>query len=166
MDHLSLGHTSNQSAGSSKGRKCKECDYFGPEESFPFPLHTSTSSRRLMNCSECTQRMREREEKKRAKAQRKKLGIPEPEQIPTMSLDEMLHDLERNRGRTLALDAYVNLPQDMELPELEPRAKKPGTEDVFRLANAVRNLIYPATGFRWRYALKHCPCDYDLITRL
>lgn len=115
-----------------------------------------------MNCSECTQRMREREEKKRAKAQRKKLGIPEPEQIPTMSLDEMLHDLERNRGHTLALDTYVILPQDMELPELEPRAKKPGTEGVFRLANAVRNLIHPATGFRWRCVLKHFSRDDEL----
>lgn len=103
-----------------------------------------------MNCAACTQRMRQREENKRAKALRKEQGIPELESIPTISLDDMRQSLESRRGQVLSLDAYVVLPQNLELPELESRRQKPGTEDVFRLANAVRNAIHRVTGFRWR----------------
>ena len=134
-------------------RKCKECDFFGPEESFPLPLKNTGHGmdKRLMNCAACTEKMRQREEKKRARAIRRKMGIPEPATIPTTHLNDLIRFLEERKGQTVTLDVNAILPDGMELPEPEnPRMKKAGTEEVFRLANAVRNRIHSATGFRWR----------------
>ena len=67
-----------------------------------------------------------------------------------VSLDQFVEMLSKHRGGQVSLDTYIDLlPQNLDDGSTE-QAKHPGTESIFGLANAVRDYITPATGYRWR----------------
>ena len=134
-------------------KKCTKCAYTGHEESFP---RKRANKGFHATCYDCTNRERS---KKTTRSDRVRLREDGYEPSSTVSLQDYLDNVLKHRGCNFALDSLVTLPPDLQ-PSSTEQGKQPGTEDVFGLANAVRNLISPVTEYRWRCARSQ-PTKYE-----
>jgi hypothetical protein len=125
-------------------RKCTKCDYTGVEETFP---RKRSGKGFHATCYECTNRDKTRKNNSRSDRVRLREEGYEPPTV--LTLQECLNEIAKYRGCTFQVDTLVSLPPDLQ-PSNTEQGKQPGTEDVFGLANAVRNLISPVTEYRWR----------------
>lgn len=126
-------------------QKCVKCNFTGPLDSFP--QRRTTSRGPTLLCHSCCDKDRPKRHDRTERMTRQKEDGSEPSSI--MSLDEFLDLLSGYQNSTYSIDTFIELPPDVQLAPTE-QEKRPGTEGLFGLANAVRNLIAPATQYRWR----------------